>query len=219
LASATAAAARHLVIGPGPLFPLASHPAFVGFDVLLGCAVAGVLAGGLSFGLTQAVYAAEDAFKRLPFHWMWWPLLGGLAIGLGGLIAPRALGVGYDVIGDLLADRFAISAIAVLVTVKALIWSISLGSGTSVGVLAPLLMVGGAVGALEDHGFPAAGTGFWPLVGMGAILGGTMRSPLTGIVFAVELTHDLNMVVPLAVAVVVAHGFTVLVLRRSILTE
>jgi CBS-domain-containing membrane protein len=86
-------------------------------------------------------------------------------------------------------------------------------------VLAPLLMMGGALGGLEASVFPDFGAGFWPLVSMGAILGGTMRSPFTGIVFALELTHDVNMLLPLLVAVTLAHGFTVLTLRRSILTE
>ena len=102
---------------------------------------------------------------------------------------------------------------------KSAIWAISLGSGTSGGVLAPLLMMGGALGGIEAMFLPAEGAGFWPLVSMGAILGGTMRSPLTGIVFAIELTHDINMFLPLLVAVTIAHGFTVLTLGRSILTE
>jgi len=219
LAAATAAAARTFVIGAGPLFPMAEHAAFAGVDVLACCALSGLAAGMFSGLLTGAVYACEDLFKRLPIHWMWWPMLGGLAIGIGGMIAPRALGVGYDVIGDIIHEHFAVTAVLVLVLVKGLIWSISLGSGTSGGVLAPLLMMGGALGALESHAFPHAGLGFWALVSMGAILGGTMRSPLTGIVFIVELTHDMNMFLPLAVAVTVAHGFTVLALKRSILTE
>jgi CIC family chloride channel protein len=183
------------------------------------CMLAGVGAGVLSAALTYAVYAAEDLFKLLPIHWMWWPAFGGLAIGLGGLVAPQALGVGYDVIGKILHEGFVPTAILTLVIVKGLIWSISLGSGTSGGVLAPLLMMGGALGGLEAHLFPDAGLGFWPLIGMGAILGGTMRSPLTGIIFAVELTHDMNMFLPLVIAVTVAHAFTVLTLKRSILTE
>ena len=219
LASATAAAARRFVIGAGPLFALPAHPAYVGLDVLACCAAAGVLAGGFSALLTGAVYAFEDLFKRLPIHWMWWPALGGVAIGIGGLIAPHALGVGYDVIGQELHDSFTAKAVLVLVLVKGAIWAISLGSGTSGGVLAPLLIMGGALGALEGHWFPDVGIGFWELVGMGAILGGTMRSPLTGVVFAIELTHDLDMLLPLVVAVTCAHAFTVLVLRRSILTE
>ena len=219
LASATAAIARQFIIGPGPLFVMAPHAAFAGVTVF-GCCILAVLGAGiLSAGLTSAVYAAEDFFKRLPIHWMWWPAFGGLAIGLGGLVAPHALGVGYDVIANILHEDFLPRAILTLVLVKGLIWSISLGSGTSGGVLAPLLMMGGALGGLEAHLFPDAGLGFWPLIGMGAILGGTMRSPLTGIVFAVELTHDMNMFLPLVVAVTVAHAFTVLTLKRSILTE
>jgi CIC family chloride channel protein len=106
-----------------------------------------------------------------------------------------------------------------ILLVKSSIWAIALGSGTSGGVLAPLLMMGGALGGVEGAFLPNLGPGFWPLVSMGAILGGTMRSPLTGIVFAIELTHDLNMMLPLLVAVTIAHTFTVLTLRRSILTE
>lgn len=219
LASATAATARTFVMGAGPLFPVAAHAGPVGVEVLACCALAGLAAGAGSGLLTGAVYACEDWFKRLPIHWMWWPMLGGLAIGVGGLIAPRALGVGYDVIGDLIRDDYPLQAVLVLVVVKASIWSISLGSGTSGGVLAPLLMMGGALGALESRLFPGAGPGFWALISMGAILGGTMRAPLTGMVFIVELTHDLDLLLPLAVAVTVAHGFTVLALKRSILTE
>jgi CBS domain-containing protein len=181
--------------------------------------LAGLLAGGLSALLTLAVYAAEDGFQKLPIHWMWWPAIGGLVIGIGGLIFPQALGVGYDTIGSLLQGDVAGHVILGILIVKSLIWSISLGSGTSGGVLAPLLMMGGALGGLEAMVFPFEGVGFWPLVSMGAILGGTMRSPFTGVVFALELTHDVNVMLPLLVAVTIAHGFTVLALRRSILTE
>jgi CIC family chloride channel protein len=219
LASATAAAMRPQILGLGPLFPVPAHPAFVGPQGLLGCVLAGLLAGALSAVLTQAVYAAEDAFQHLPIHWMWWPAIGGLVIGVGGWIFPQALGVGYDVIGDLLRGDVGGRVILGVLIVKSIIWSVSLGSGTSGGVLAPLLMMGGALGGVEAWFLPAEGQGFWPLVSIGAILGGTMRSPLTGIVFALELTHDINMVLPLLVAVTVAHGFTVLALRRSILTE
>jgi chloride channel protein, CIC family len=219
LASATAAAMRRSLIGLGPLFPVPVHPAVIGPKALLACVVAGLLAGGLSALLTQAVYAAEDAFQRLPIHWMWWPAIGGLVIGVGGWMFPQAFGVGYDVIGDLLRGDVGGRIVLGVLIVKSVIWSVSLGSGTSGGVLAPLLMMGGALGGVESWFFPAEGLGFWPLVSMGAILGGTMRSPLTGVVFSIELTHDVNMVLPLLVAVTVAHGFTVLVLRRSILTE
>ena len=219
LASATAAAARRYIIGLGPLFPVPPHPIFIGPDGLLGCAVVGLLAGGLSALLTLAVYAAEDAFQLLPIHWMWWPALGGLVIGIGGLIFPEALGVGYDTIGALLQGDVPGRVIVGILLVKSFIWSVSLGSGTSGGVLAPLLLMGGALGGVEATFLPSEGVGFWPLVSMGAILGGTMRSPFTGIVFALELTHDVNVLLPLLVAATIAHAFTVLTLRRSILTE
>src|SRR5205823_812355 len=219
LASVTAAAMRRHILGLGPIFPVPPHATFIGFDGLAACVVVGLLAGALSAALTAGVYASEDAFARLPIHWMWWPAIGGLAIGIGGLFFPQALGVGYDVIAGLLQGDMPTRIIVGVLVVKSTIWAVSLGSGTSGGVLAPLLMIGGALGGVEAHFLPAEGAGFWPLVSMGAILGGTMRSPLTAVVFAVELTHDVNMMLPLLLAVTMAHGFTVLALRRSILTE
>jgi len=219
LASAVAAVVRRYILGFGPLFPVPEHPLFIGPKGLLGCALVGILAGGLSALLTISVYAAEDAFQRLKIHWMWWPALGGLAIGLGGLIFPQALGVGYDTIGALLQGNVTTSVILGVLLVKWFIWAVSLGSGTSGGVLAPLLMMGGALGGLESMFLPNEGAGFWPLISMGAILGGTMRSPFTSVVFAFELTHDANVFLPLLVGSVIAHGFTVLTLKRSILTE
>jgi H+/Cl- antiporter ClcA len=219
LASVVASAARVHLLGAGPVFPVAPHVVPLGGLILVTCAVVGLLAGGLSALLTNAVYAAEDFFQRLPLHWMWWPAIGGLTIGLGGWYFPQALGVGYDVIGNFLQGAEPLHVIAGVLIVKSLIWSISLGSGTSGGVLAPLLMMGAALGGLEALWLPAAYPGFWPLVSMGAILGGTMRAPLTGIVFALELTHNFDAILPLVIAVTIAHGFTVLTLRRSILTE
>jgi H+/Cl- antiporter ClcA/predicted transcriptional regulator len=219
LASAVAAVVRRYIIGFGPLFPVPEHPLFIGPKALLGCALVGLLAGILSALLTLSVYAAEDAFQRLKIHWMWWPMIGGLAIGLGGLIFPQALGVGYDTIGALLQGSVTTKVILGVLLVKWFIWAVSLGSGTSGGVLAPLLMMGGALGGLEAMFLPNEGAGFWPLVSMAAILGGTMRSPFTSIVFAFELTHDANVFLPLLVGSVIAHAFTVLTLKRSILTE
>jgi CIC family chloride channel protein len=219
LASATAAALRRYIIGLGPLFPVTPHPIFIGPKGLLGCVLTGLLAGALSALLTVSVYAAEDAFQKLPIHWMWWPAIGGLAIGLGGWIFPQALGVGYETIGALLQGNVALKVILGVLLVKWFMWAVSLGSGTSGGVLAPLLMMGGALGGVEAMVFPNEGAGFWPLISMGAILGGTMRSPFTGIIFALELTHDMNVLLPLLVAATIAHAFTVLTLKRSILTE
>jgi CIC family chloride channel protein len=219
LASAVAAVVRRYLLGPGPLFPVPAHPLFIGPKALLGCALVGLLAGGLSALLTISVYAAEDAFQRLKIHWMWWPAIGGLAIGLGGLVFPQALGVGYDTIAALLQGSVTARVILGVLLVKWFIWAVSLGSGTSGGVLAPLLMMGGALGGLVAMFLPNEGAGFWPLISMGAILGGTMRSPFTSIVFAFELTHDANVFLPLLVGSTIAHAFTVLTLRRSILTE
>jgi CIC family chloride channel protein len=219
LASTVAAVLRRYLLGFGPLFPVPEHPLFIGLKGLSGCVLVGVLAGVLSAFLTMSVYAAEDAFERLPIHWMWWPMIGGLVIGLGGLVFPQALGVGYDTIGGLLQGSVTTRVILGVLLVKWFIWAVSLGSGTSGGVLAPLLMMGGALGGLEAMFLPNEGAGFWPLISMGAVLGGTMRSPFTSIIFAFELTHDGNVFLPLLVGSVIAHGFTVLTLKRSILTE
>ncbi len=219
LASSAACVARRYLLGVGPLFQVPVHPAFIGLSGLAGCVIAGVAAGGLSALLTLGVYAAEDLFQKLPIHWMWWPAIGGVFVGIGGLIFPQALGVGYDTIEMLLQRNVPISIFAGVLLVKSAIWMISLGSGTSGGVLAPLLMMGAALGGVESMILPQFGEGFWPLVSMGAILGGTMRSPFTGVVFALELTHDFNMLLPLLVANFLAHLFTVLSLKRSILTE
>jgi chloride channel protein, CIC family len=219
LASAAACVARRYLLGLGPLFPVPPHPVFVGLSGLGGCVVAGLAAGALSALLTLGVYTAEDLFQKLPIHWMWWPAIGGVFVGIGGLIFPQALGVGYDTIRELLQGNVPLAIFAGVLLVKSAIWMISLGSGTSGGVLAPLLMMGAALGGLESMFLPQFGHGFWPLVSMGAILGGTMRSPFTGIVFAIELTHDFNMLLPLLVACFLAHLFTVLTLKRSILTE
>ncbi len=219
LASVVAGAARRYVLGMGPLFPIPAHDAFIGPMGLAGCALAGLLAGLFSALLTKAVYASEDAFQRLPIHWMWWPAIGGLVVGLGGLLFPQALGVGYDTIGSLLQGDLTRATLAGILIVKMVIWAVALGSGTSGGVLAPLLMLGGALGGVEAMFLPHQGIGFWPLISMGAILGGTMRSPFTGIIFAIELTHDYNALLPLMIANIFAYGVTVLLLKRSILTE
>jgi CBS domain-containing protein len=219
LAAATAGAARRYILGLGPLFPVPQHSIFIGPQGLAGCVIAGLLAGLLSALLTLGVYGAEDLFKKLPIHWMWWPAIGGLFVGLGGMIFPQALGVGYDTIQALLQGDVPRTVIAGVLLVKSAIWIISLGSGTSGGVLAPLLMMGAALGGVESMFLPHEGAGFWPLVSMGAILGGTMRAPFTAILFALELTHDINVLLPLLVAAMLAHGTTVLLLKRSILTE
>ena len=182
-------------------------------------ALVGIVAGLGSGLLTALVYGFEDLFQKVPIHWMWWPAIGGLVVGVGGLIDPRVLGVGYDVIRGLLRGDLIGTVALTLLIVKAVAWSFSLGSGTSGGVLAPLLIMGGALGAFEARWIPLGDAGLWAMISMAAMMGGTMRSPFTAMIFTLELTHDLNMLPGLLVASVVADGVTVLLLRRSILTE
>ncbi len=150
---------------------------------------------------------------------MWWPAIGGLFVGIGGLIDPRVLGVGYDTIHSLLRGEIIGAGLAGLLIGKSLIWSIALGSGTSGGVLAPLLMMGGALGALESRHIPIGDASLWATIGMAAMMGGTMRSPLTAMVFTLELTSDYSLLPALLVGCVASYAVTVLMLRRSILTE
>ncbi len=210
---------RGPLIGHGPLFPMSlAHLQLTSGAELL-CVPMGALGGLLAVAATALVYASEDGFSRLPIHWMWWPALGGLIIGIGGLIEPRALGVGYDVIDELLTGRAGVSLIVGILVVKTLIWGLSLGSGTSGGVLAPTFMIGGALGALIGLLLPPVTPGFWGLVGLCAVVGGVMRSPLTGIVFPLELTHAWPLVVPLIIASAAAYTVSALILKRSVLTE
>ena len=146
-------------------------------------------------------------------------MLGGLVVGLGGLIEPRALGVGYDNIAQMLHGTMPPFGALILLVVKAIIWAVALGSGTSGGVLAPLLIIGGCLGVTAAHVLPAASPGFWALLAMSATMGGTMRSPLTATFFAVEVTGNTHVLLPLLAACVTAHLVTVLLMRRSILTE
>jgi H+/Cl- antiporter ClcA/predicted transcriptional regulator len=227
LASATAALVRRFLLGNGPLFPVTLHDP-LSASVWLTAAGLGVLLGVLAMLLTAAVYAMEDGFHRFRFHWMWWPAIGGLVVGIGGYFEPHALGVGYDLIRGMLQGNIAgvlgdpanlTRAVLALVLVKALIWSVALGSGTSGGVLAPLLIMGGGMGAVLSPWLHGSDPALWSLVCVAGVLGGTMRSPLTGTVFALELTHDINALPALLIASVVAYCFTVLVMKRSILTE
>jgi H+/Cl- antiporter ClcA len=218
-AAVTATIVRGPMLGYGPLFGGAHVPAHLAlYDYPL-CLVAGIVAGLLAIGATALVYFSEDAFARLPIHWMWWPALGGVIVGLGGLIEPRALGVGYDVIDALLTGRAGTGLIVGILVVKTLIWGLALGSGTSGGVLAPMFMVGGALGAAEAMVFPSVSPGFWALVSLAGVLGGVMRSPLTGIVFCLELTHEVNAILPMIITAGTAYLVSVVFLKRSVLTE
>jgi H+/Cl- antiporter ClcA/predicted transcriptional regulator len=219
VASATAALLRQYLLGPGPIFPSLAHGAFISPMALFGSVVAGIICGLVSIPLSNSVYFFEDLFGKLPVHWMWWPAIGGVVVGVGGMFFPQALGVGYDVIAQLVrGDRMLYLVLGILI-VKWLIWSVALGSGTSGGVLAPVMMIGAALGGLMSYALPDLGPGFWAMIGLGAMLSGTLRVPMTAIVFTVEETHDWNMLLPLLLGCMAAYALTTILLRRSILTE
>jgi CIC family chloride channel protein len=217
-ASIVASILRLPLLGAGPMFPVTPHGVLEPNE-LIAALIVGIVVGFGSWLLTSLVYAFEDLFQKLPIHWMWWPALGALVVGVGGLIEPRVLGVGYDTIHTLMRGQLLGEVLIGLLIAKAMVWSVALGSGTSGGVLAPLLIIGGSLGALLGQWLPTGDPGLWAMVGMGAIMGGTMRSPFTGMVFTLELTHDFNALPALFIGSVAALGVTVLVLRRSILTE
>ena len=218
IAALTASVMRVPLLGSGPLFPVVMHAAATPSTLLYGLCV-GLVAGLVSGLLTTLVYGFEDAFQKLKCHWMWWPALGALVVGLGGWLDPRVLGVGYGIIHDLLRGEIGGTAIAGFLVVKALIWAVALGSGTSGGVLAPLLIIGGCLGSIMGVHLPAGDAGLWAMTGMTAMMGGTMRSPLTALVFTAELTHDYNTLPVLMAGCIAALAVTVLWMPRSILTE
>jgi CBS domain-containing protein len=209
---------RPWLIGSGALFPYAGIPVMPWWGLGV-CVAVGIAAGLQSSLMTVCLYAVEDLFRRLPIHWMWWPALGGLVVGIGGYLNPAVLGVGYDTIHALLGGGVATHSATSLLVGKMVVWIVSLSSGTSGGVLAPLLIMGGALGSVEGHLMPFGDAGFWALLGMAAILAGTMRAPLTATFFAVELTGNTHVMVPLLTASIAAFALTVLVMKRSILTE
>jgi H+/Cl- antiporter ClcA len=219
LAAAAAGLVRPFVLGPGPFAPVAPHLSSPSTAVLLASVLVGLLAGGLAMLITASIYGVEDLFDRLPIHWMWWPALGGLFVGLGGLIQPAALGVGYSVINQLLQGDYVPQSLVALMLVKLAIWAVALGSGTSGGVLAPLLIVGGILGALESSFLPVGDRALWPLVSMAAVLAGTVRAPLMSTVFALELTGDVHALLPLLIATVLSHALASSFMRHSIMTE
>jgi chloride channel protein, CIC family len=218
LASAAADAIRVALIGPGPLFGM---PALIHVSgQLLGVsALVGVVGSLLAILLTWAIYGVEDVFRKLPIHWMWWPALGAIVIGVGGLISPRALGVGYDSISAMLNVKLAVYTLLTLLIVKTVVWVVALGSGTSGGILAPILIIGGSLGGTVGELLHVPHPGVWALLGMSAIFSGVTRTPFTSVIFPLELTHNLGALLPLLIASSIATGLSSFMLPRSILTE
>ncbi len=224
LAAVAATAVRVALVGTAPAFHASD---FLPANATgLACyAAIGALVGVSSVFVTKLVYAIEDGFEKLPIHWMWWPALGGIAVGLVGLVSPHTLGVGYDNIDHILSGQLTVTAMAILCGWKLVSWAISLGSGTSGGTLAPLFTIGGGVGAVLGVAFgrlaPHGGIDLRlaALVGMAAMFAGASRAVLTSIVFAFETTRQPIGLLPLLAGGITAHFLSSLLMRNSIMTE
>ncbi len=186
VAAAVASAVRALLIGDGPALAIAAQTDS-GFGDLTGVALIGVASGLVGAAATRGIYAIEDAFARLPVHWMWWPALGGMAVGVAGLIEPRALGIGYENLVDLADGRLLGLGAAALLVWKSAAWSLALGSGTSGGTLAPLLTIGGCLGVLLSGPLhlPVAVAA---MCGMAAVFAGSSHAVLASAVFVAEVS-------------------------------
>lgn len=224
LACITGAAGHHVLFESGPVFPMPdvdtpSNTALAIYSII------GLAIGFLSMGLTKIVYFIEDNFEKLPIHWMWWPALGGLAVGLIGYFAPHTLGVGYDNIISILSGTLSLMLIARLCFFKFLSWAIALGSGTSGGTLAPLLTIGGAAGAifgaLIHLYFPDAGVSIpiAALIGMASMFAGASRAYLTSITFALEATMQSHALLPLLGACTASYLVSFFLMENTIMTE
>jgi chloride channel protein, CIC family len=224
-ASLIAAALRIQWLGAGPLFPVELPHGIHLARSLLVAGPLGILVGLASAGLSKLMYGLEDGFEilssRFRIHWMWWPAIGGIGIGIGGLFFPRGLGVGYDNIAELLRGSAPVALLVGLIIAKSMMWSFSLSSGTSGGVLAPLLMIGAAIGesAAQLAHMSVEAQALWAMMGMGAMLSGAVGVPLTAILFSLELTHAEGAVLPLALACAASYLVTCLIMPRSIMTE
>jgi chloride channel protein, CIC family len=225
VASVLAGALRIWWLGSGPLFPVDLPSGIHLAQSLFIAAPLGIVIGFASAGLSRLMYGLEDGFEqiseRFHVHWMWWPAIGGIGVGIGGCFFPRGLGVGYDNIAELLRGNAPLALLVGLLVAKSLMWAFALSSGTSGGVLAPLLMIGAAMGELPAHvlHFPVAMQALWALMGMGAMLAGALGVPLTAAVFSLELTHAVPAMLPLVLACIASYFVTSLFMPRSILTE
>ncbi len=224
LATCTAAAVRVALVGTAPAFNVGVLPQ-PGASAIAAYVLVGAVMGLLAVLVTKAVYAVEDAFERLPIHWMWWPALGAIPVGVIGIVAPRTMGVGYDNIEGMVSGNLAGTALYTLCVFKLVSWLFSLGSGTSGGTLAPLFTVGGGAGAgvavLLAMAAPHAGIDprLGALVGMAAIFAGASRAPLASVVFAFETTRQAVGLLPLLGGCCAAYLIACVLAKHSIMTE
>ncbi len=224
VASTLATSVHSQLMGPGPMFQVGALdfglPRALPFYLVLG-----VLCGIAALGFSKTLYWVEDQFEKLPIHDMWWPAIGALGLGIIGYFVPRVLGVGYDTISDILNARLVLGALLAVMVFKSAALVISLGSGTSGGLLAPMFMASAAMGSVfaivVDKLWPAAGLspGAFALVAMGAVFGAASRAAFTFIIFAFEITRDYNSVLPLMLVTVIADAIAVRYAKNSIMTE
>lgn len=225
VASVLAGTLRIYWLGAGPLFPLNLHGKLPMEELLLVSAPLGLLIGVAGAFLSRLMYGLEDQFENLSekfhIHWMWWPAIGALAVGIGGIFFPRGLGVGYDNIAELLRGSAPLYLLIGVIAGKSLMWAFSLSSGTSGGVLAPIMMIGAAIaeGIAQLAHLPGDTQAVWALMGMGAMLSGALGVPLTAILFSLEVTHGFEAILPLVLACIASYLATSLMMPRSILTE
>lgn len=225
LACITGAAGHHFLFGAGPVFPVGHLIENPSNTALLIYSIIGILSGVLSVFVTKIVYWIEDTFEKLPIHWMWWPAIGGLIVGIVGYFSPRTLGVGYENITDILSGNLPIQLVLSLCILKFVSWAIALGSGTSGGTLAPLMTIGGAAGALMASVilfyFPESGItlSLAALVGMSALFAGASRALLTSIIFALEVTGQSNALLPLLAACTASYFVSFFMMENTIMTE
>jgi chloride channel protein, CIC family len=224
IASTIATSVHFWLMGRGPMFAVAAVdfglPHALPFYLVLG-----VICGFAALGFSRSLYWVEDQFEKLPIHDMWWPAIGALGLGIIGYFVPRVLGVGYDTISDILNTRMLLGGLLAVMIFKSAALVISLGSGTSGGLLAPMFMASAAMGSafamIVDKLWPAANLspGAFALVAMGAVFGAASRAAFTFIIFAFEITRDYNSILPLMLVTVIADGIAVYYSKNSIMTE
>ena len=225
LACITGAAGHHFLFGEGPMFPVGHLIEIPSNTALLVYSILGIITGLLSVFVTKIVYWVEDGFEKLPVHWMWWPAIGGLVVGIVGYFSPRTLGVGYENITDILSGNMPIMVVLSLCILKFVSWAVALGSGTSGGTLAPMMTIGGAAGALMAsviiHYFPSSGItlSLAALVCMSALFAGASRALLTSIIFALEVTGQSNALLPLLAGCTASYFVSFFLMENTIMTE
>lgn len=225
LACITGAAGHHFLFSSGPVFPIDHLIAIPSNRALLIYSILGIVIGFFSVFVTKIVYLIEDGFEKLPVHWMWWPAIGGLCVGIIGYFSPKTLGVGYENITDILSGSLPIKVVLSLCFLKFISWAIALGSGTSGGTLAPLLTIGGATGILLGNlvliFFPDSGItlSLAALVAMSAIFAGASRALLTSIIFALEATGQSNALLPVLAGCLGSYIVSFFIMENTIMTE